>query len=833
MSTPDLATARDAWLAIGALPLPAATDGTKRPGVKTWRNLQNPDNRPTPEQLDQLWRTDTDGIGIICGRASGNIEMLELEGAAVAEGWMQRLHDAFTDHAQEELWQRLVGGYMEFTPTGGIHIYYRIDGDVHGNTKLASRPTTTDEQAQHPGQRTRVMIETRGEGGWSIVAPSRGRTHPTGAAWTALPDRSPQQIATFTTDERDTIHAMCRLLDEAPATASSPVVPATSPRPTIPAEDRLRPGDDFNARASWADILQPHGWTIDHTQGGTTYWIRPGKKRGQGVSATTGHSTDGADRLYVFSTSTDFQPEIPYSRLGAYAVLNHGGDHSAAASALHSQGWGDQEPEWTLTLEPAAPPASSATGPRTTGDVQDGQPETIEANETALADAFVSRVANQVRYCPQRKQWLTWDGSRWVWDEGEYHRELIKQLARRLPADDKAAAGWRRKMLSAQGVGSIARLARTDPRIVVHLDQLDAQPWELNTPAGIINLRTGELQAPDPVKLHTRSTTVAPDFAKPAPHWEAFLSATFGGDSDLIGYVKRLAGVTAIGEIVEQLLSLGIGSGANGKSTLLDALSEVLGRGERGYAIAAPAEMLMARRHSEHPAELAQLAGARLVVCSELEDGARFAEARIKQLTGRDAINARHMYGSPFTFMPTHTLWLIANHKPATSAGGPAFWRRLQTLPFQHVVPEGQRDPELPAKLRSEGPQILAWIVQGAAEWGQGGLRPPSAVRAATQEYRTSEDTLQRFVDEQCHLAPGSQLVQVRSSVLRDAYERFCRDMGDEPMSGKRYIQGLRERFGVTFAKGAKGARFSQGITLLGDEEEEGNGDDMDWQLIS
>ena len=763
--------------------------------------------------------------------------MLELEGAAVTEGWMQRLQAAFTDHAQEGLWQRLIAGYMEFTPTGGIHIYYRIDGDVHGNTKLASRPTTTDEQAQHPGQRTRVMIETRGEGGWSIVAPSRSRTHPTGAAWTALPDRSPRQIATFTTDERDTIHAMCRLLDEAPATASSPVVPATSPRPTIPAEDRLRPGDDFNARASWADILQPHGWTIDHAQGGTTYWIRPGKKRGQGVSATTGHSTDGADRLYVFSTSTDFQPEIPYSKLGAYAVLNHGGDHSSAASALHTQGWGDQTPAppRTLTLLPVPRDGQDEEAPTTDGATALApitpitpitaatQPGTSASpwgcTDQSNAELMAAEHAHHLRYEPSRGQWLQWDGTRWAWcdDDGEATQAAISTIQRINPADKEAAKHITRS-LSRRGLEACVALARRHAAMRIPINRLDADPYALNTPAGIIDLRTGDLRAAGPDDWCTRATSAAPAPGD-APRWQRFLTDTFE-DPELIGYVQRLAGYSAIGEVLHHVLPFFFGSGGNGKSVFVDVISNLLG----DYASSAPPNFLMAGRDDE--SAIARLHGLRLVASSEVAQSARFDEAKVKLLTGGDRITARFLYGRHFTYTPSVTLWMMGNHQPRVEAGGESFWRRLRLVPFTRTVPPEKRVEKLAQILaQEEGPQILHWIIQGAIDVLQGGMRTPASVTAATQTYATEEDALGRFVADRINLS-GVDAAREPTATVRAAYLQWCRDEGEVALSAQAFGRELRSRFGIKTSK-SNGKRLYVGMILYADPDDE-SGDERD-----
>ncbi|QXT62741.1 phage/plasmid primase, P4 family [Tessaracoccus palaemonis] len=827
MASPHILNAAATWYTAGTMPLPLRADGSKAPAVN-WRTYQH--QRPTWDQVAALFQADTDGLGVICGNVSGHLEMLEFEGPAVTDGLVAQVASACTDHGRQDLWQRVADSYKEVSPGGGLHLYYQItDGDTLPNTKLARRPATNDELAQNPSNKIRVLIETRGEGGFSVVAPSAGRSHPTGRAWTQISPGGVDTLAHLTADERDFLHDMCRLFDAMPQTDTY-TPPAT---PTPPTDGRLRPGDDFNARANWDDIIGTHGWQRAWRGHGLySTWLRPGKKHGERMSATTGR--DEHDRLFVFSTSTEFEAEKPYDKFGAYALLEHNGDLAAATKALAEKGYGDPAPERRLTLLPSDPGyqrTAATTGPATDGAtalapiVQLQPATTVDDNEDALATAFVAQVADILRYCPQRSQWLHWTGARWEWDEAEIHRELVKDIARRLPATDKYERAWRRKMLTANGISAIARLARTDPRIVVHINQLDAQPWELNTPGGIINLRSGELLPPDPAKLHTRTTSCTPDFTLDAPHWTRFLDDTFGGDQELIDFVQRILGVAIIGQVLEQILPFAHGAGANGKSTLIEAVMQTLGRGQGGYSIAAAAEMLMVRRHSEHPAELAQLAGARMVVCSELEDGQRFAEARIKQLTGSDSINARHMYGNPFTFTPTHTIFLIANHKPMATVGGNALWRRIVLIPFEHVVPEHLRDPHLAAKLEAEAPAILAWLARGSACWYAGGLRIPAAVKAASEAYRKDEDTVGRFVAEQCHVPAGGGggLVQVKVGELRRAYEQACIELGDDPVSARRFSQELRDRWGIEAVKAAKGARFYKGVALITVEDDPGD----------
>lgn len=739
--------------------------------------------------------------------------MLELEGRAVDEGLGQALIELLAEAGLADLWKQLTSnGYWERSPTGGVHILYRItDAAVDRNLKLARRPATEYELSIDATDKVKTLAETRGEGGYTIVAPSHGTVHETRRPWVALSGSTPARIPAISATERAALLDAVRALDEMPPPLS--VAPHRPPAPSTGLD--VTPGDDFERRMDWSDLLVPAGWTLVHTVGRTRYWRRPGKSAG--VSATTGRADD-RDRLFVFSSSTVFETETPLTKFHVFAVLHHGGDHRAAARALRHDGYGRRldvqpVPDDSATSPGVQPQAAAPARARVAHEAV-SPPAAWGPTEDGLARALVAHHGHELRYCPQRGAWLLWLGHRWVWDDAERHREYVRELARQLPG----AGAWRRfrsQALSAGGVSGVVRLARSDPAVTVSLATLDARPYELNTPAGVVSLRTGEVGAADPKLLHTRSTAVAPDFEQRSEVFDAFLHDTFGEDDELAGYVQRLIGVSAIGSVLEQLLPFAVGPGANGKSTLLEAAMHALGRGDDGYARAGSSEMLMVRKHAEHPAELAQLSGARLVVCAELDEGQRFAEARVKQLTGRDSLSARFMRRDWFTFEPSHTLWLLGNHLPAARAGGPAFWRRIRVLPFNRVVPPQRQDKKLGERLAQDAPAILAWIIAGATAYHQGGLREPASVSSATEAYARDQDTVGRFVDEQCHRQPGSAGVRTAVSVLRDAYEQWCEQLGERPVSAKRLTQELQSRFGVADARGGKGQRFYTGIALL------------------
>lgn len=809
--------------AHGCSVIPVNNDGSKRPLI-AWKQFQT--EAADAATINGWFSTNAiEGVGVITGAVSGNLELLEVEGRAI--DLVPPLGALLTDSGMGELWARICSGWLVQSPSGGLHFLYRIEGAVAGNTKLARRPNPDNDQLVD------VLIETRGEGGYLVTAPSGGSVHPTGKSWVVIAG-GPATCPVLTVDERDALHLAASTFDAMPARDVYPE-PSAHKATFDSGADGLRPGDDYNNRASWDDLLTPLGWQRIKKMGNGYGWVRPGKDTRDGISATTGTAHDGVDRLYVFSSSTEFETERPYSKFAAYALLEHHGDMAAAASALRKQGYGTERPEAKLTLvggperpTPGAPyaaagqQAQAATDGAAVLQLRPAPESTVSDSEDAHAQRLIVAYGDLIRYCPQREKWLTWSGTRWVWQPkgGGLVREYAKRVARGL-TESEAQLAQRRKALSSAGISGCLKQAETDERILVDMGALDADGWTLNSPAGPIDLRTGELLAPDPAALCTKSTTVAPNREDDAAAelWATFLADTFGDDIELRDYVQRLVGVTLIGEVREQLLAFLHGLGANGKSTLAEALMHALGVGEAGYAIAAPSEMLMIRKHSEHPAELAQLAGARMVVCSELDDGQKFAEARIKQLTGRDSVNARFLYGNPFTFTPTHTLWLLGNHRPQAATGGLAFWRRVKLLEFAHVVPVEHRDPALGDKLNAAAGTILAWAIDGCVDYLARGIREPRAVSEAVAAYAADQDTVGRFVEDMCHRA-DSTLVRVKTRDLRNAYESWCGDVGEAAVSPKRFGQELRERFNVTEAK-SNGQRFYARIMLTETEAEE------------
>ncbi len=337
-----LATARD-WWDGGFTVLPISARGEKRP-IGNWKHYQS-DRPDWPTTEAMFTGADTDGLCVLTGGARC-LEMVEFEGRG--GHLIEELGRLMADHGLGELWERLARrGYAEATPGGGVHLFYCVaDGPVRSNTRLACRPASPEELAANPHDGVRVLIETRGEGGLVVIAPSGGRSHPTGRPWLALTG-SATTVPTIRAHERDALHAIAYMLDRMPIgddqadQADELTADVPPPRPREPG-DPTRPGDDFNARATWDEVLVPHGWVKSRRLGPGFGWTRPGKTIRQGISATTDQAADGVSRLYVFSTSTPFEAQRPYDKFAAWSVLNgHGSDLSAAAAALRRLGYGE------------------------------------------------------------------------------------------------------------------------------------------------------------------------------------------------------------------------------------------------------------------------------------------------------------------------------------------------------------------------------------------------------------------------------------------------------------------------------------------------------------
>lgn len=409
--------------------------------------------------------------------------------------------------------------------------------------------------------------------------------------------------------------------------------------------------------------------------------------------------------------------------------------------------------------------------------------------DEALALRFTARHEHDLRYVNLWGRWLRWDGRRWRADETLEAFDLARAIAREASAEVLSRDGpikLAAAVASAKTVAAIERLARADRRHAKRAEDWDVDPWLLNTPDGTVDLRTGRLRAHDRADLITKMTAVGPGGA--CPLWLAFLDRVFDGDRDLISFAQRMLGYSLTASIREHALFFLYGTGGNGKGVFLNTWSKLLG----DYSCVAAMETFVATKTEHHPTDLAMLRGARAVIAQETEDGQRWAESRIKALTGGDSITARFMRQDFFTFEPVFKLMIAGNHKPSLRNVDEAVRRRFNLVPFTVTIPERERDQKLPVKLQAEWPGILAWAIEGCLEWQRIGLAPPPAVRDATRSYLADEDAMGRFLDERCAMDDPGVMEEVKE--LYASWRDWCATTGEYAGTIKRFSQNLEAR---------------------------------------
>jgi P4 family phage/plasmid primase-like protien len=441
------------------------------------------------------------------------------------------------------------------------------------------------------------------------------------------------------------------------------------------------------------------------------------------------------------------------------------------------------------------------------------RPAGFNLTDLGNAERFAARHGEGVRYCYPWRKWLVWTGARWRRDDAGRVHQLAKETVRAIYREASDAKDEdRRKALAKHASASESE---TRIRAMVELskserpispDELDADPWLLNTKNGTIDLRTGELREHRREDLITKLAPVEYDPDAAAPALEAFLERVLPGE-ELRGFVQRAAGYSATGDTSEQCMFIHHGPGANGKSTFQEAVSAALG----DYAMRTPTETLLVKRAGGVPNDVARLKGARFVTASETEEGRRLAESLVKDLTGQDTISARFMWAEWFDFKPTHALHLSTNHKPEIRGTDAAIWRRIRLIPWAVTIPAAEQDKKLSEKLRGELPGVLAWIVRGCTEWLREGLKAPEEVRQATRAYRAEMDVLAAFLADCCQRGEDEEAF---AGELWGAWKRWCEETGERVGTQKRFGGQLAERGFLNHRDSRTGRKVWSGVSL-------------------
>lgn len=432
-------------------------------------------------------------------------------------------------------------------------------------------------------------------------------------------------------------------------------------------------------------------------------------------------------------------------------------------------------------------------------------------SEDGLALEFAERHQENWRYVFMWSRWLQYSGA-WNHDTllkvFDLSRKITREAAARCTDEQSSTAKWLR---SSATVASVLRLTQSDARIAAVPEQFDSHPWLFNCPGGTVELQSGSLREHRSTDYITKTAETTPKIID-CPLWNSFLEKITGGDVELQRYLQRVAGYALTGATREHALFFLYGTGANGKSTFTNTLLRIWGN----YGQMAAMETFTENQNERHPTELAALRGARLVVASEIERGKYWAESRIKTLTGGDTIRARFMHADEFEYIPQFKLMIQGNHKPGLRSLDPAARRRLQLVPFTVTIPEGERDMDLPEKLKAEWSGILQWAINGCIAWQREGLNPPEAVLKATEEYFQTEDALLSWMDERCIVSPQAR--STKTSALYTDFKMWAERTGERCGSQREFSQKLQEHgFVIRRSMG----KVADGIALRDEEKHE------------
>lgn len=405
--------------------------------------------------------------------------------------------------------------------------------------------------------------------------------------------------------------------------------------------------------------------------------------------------------------------------------------------------------------------------------------------------------------------WHKWDESRYVLDK---EKSIIQTAIDAVEFCGMTNLNpdqlkWAQASANKDRLQNAITIAGTDSEVLVNAIQLDAEANDLCTPSGIVNLRTGELRpARKGIDYNTRQTSVSPRNME-TPLWNNFLKEIIE-DDDRIEYLQELFGAALFGDSRFHVLPVFVGTGANGKSTILDVISGILS----DYSATMPENFLLDTTGNAHPTDIARLRGVRLAVASETRPDGKFNESRVKMLTGGDTLSARFMGQNFFDFKPTHTLFMAVNHLPEVKSGGEGFWRRLRKIDFRKTIPAEKRKENFAQTLiQEEGPGILQWMIDGAVRVTHQGFNEPASVKLATQAYRHEEDHIAKFLDERTILA---DVASVTKTSLFNAYRDWCIENGEKPITQNSLTREIKTRLAVTESESA-GFKMLVGIDLM------------------
>lgn len=827
------------WYDQGFCVMPARFDGSKRPRFE-WKEFQG--TRPDRASVTR-WYTQEPllGVGLICGSVSGDLEMLELEGRAASSADLDKIRHECDARNITWLWDLLtLDGYAEWTPSGGIHLLYRLsDHPVPGNTKIAM---TADEVKL-------TLAETRGEGGFVIVAPTSGTVHQSGDAWTLAAGQL-GRVPVISWQDRELLHAAIKAALDERIPYTPPILAARPIRERRAGE--ITPMDDFNERGDWSSILSERGWSPAGQQGGQELWTRPGKDPRAGHSAALGYK--GSPNLYVWS-GMDEERHYTKSQFVGYADFN--GDWAATTKFLAREGYGTPlPPRPTQRLEYpssafAAPPleavaqtaaeaveATKLPEPEVTGTPQ--PPRIRQFTDKGFGPVMHALCGDEYRYVSETKDWRAYVDGLWIEDAAysvmagahktsdyiDAEAERILNEARKryedMPSDVTKAElksseqimRTARSVASDRGLKAVINQFRAQPDVSVSSKNFNANMGILVFTNGTYELGTKIFREHRPSDMSTKGLGYAYDKDAKAPQFEAMISQILPQEATR-EYLQRSLGYTLTGDADQGAWFIWHGRTGCGKSTMNAIVMAAFG----DHGITAASGTFRAKYNESGPSnDLNDLLGARFISTSETSKHTKIDEELMKRFTGGDAIRSRGMYEKNREWRPSGIVTMLTNHKPILDAEDSATWRRVKLIHFpESFYDEGSPKPDTGLASRiiaEELPGVMNWVLAGLASYRDIGLDEPEAVKREVAEYRAESDVVQQFITENS-VSDGPLIVEAGQSMsgqeLWRMFTAWCVD--NKAPSGKINAFWSRlDALGYTSSKDNEGIRARRGI---------------------
>lgn len=450
----------------------------------------------------------------------------------------------------------------------------------------------------------------------------------------------------------------------------------------------------------------------------------------------------------------------------------------------------------------------------------DNQEETKEYpirsyDDTGNAERFIDRYGNLYKYSYIANKFYIYDGMKWKVDDKGSIRKLIDEMIESIKnekvlhsedvTEEEAREVFQKYYKKTRGTQAKKNIMNElMHRRPATPDDFDRDDMLINVANGYIDLTSRELYKHDINKMFSQITnTDYTEKMQPAV-WLDFLNDIFAGDKNVIRYIQKALGYSLTGSTREQIMFILFGKGRNGKSIFVEVISEILG----DYSNNMQAKSLMVKKNDNVNTDIARLSKARFVTSSEPNEGFRFDEGLIKQLTGGDKVTARFLYAEEFEYTPKFKIWVSTNHKPIIRGTDDGIWRRLVLIPFDVQIPEEKVDKDLKYKLLREAPAILNWMAEGAYMWMQEGLEMSDKLKAASKAYRTEMDVIEQFIEDECKRVDDGR---VKANELYSVYKNWANENNAYKMSNKDFGQKMKEKF--------KSKRMNTGMYYLGLEK--------------